>query len=248
MEVCSICGKTIEPRLYDPKEYLTKKMKKEKICFQDAFWIEKCELYNKDIFIAKCGDKLIRYQGGIYNKREEGINGFRFRGCGGAIFYVKYFEKEDLDGVVRTPSAKIYNDVWVQGEIPKYLQGREGFEKLNENAKVITDKEYLEWLKIWLKDNQVKNKDIILGYSKSGDVGIFLYSKLKQLFYYFDSENKRFDEKLYFQIICPFKVSSIQQEGIAGIGFDEQNKHILESEYTEEEKKRLFNPYRGSLL
>lgn len=240
---CKICGQPVEIDRYSfsPKEIMGQKMK-EGFCFHCSHFIEVCsdKNWNQNSFVAEgASGTLGKYQGGVADKKKNK----GFLGFGGHPFLIHF-----LDG--RERDYRIFNNTWYAGDIPKHLQGLniEHLERLNKNAEIITDKQYYKWLQTWIEKNNLKTGDIVLGYNSNGLTGIYLYNSFKKLFYYFDKKERRFDEKAYYQIIDPFKVTTLQKMYIDGIPLDKKNKVILEKEYTEEEKKRLFNPYRGSLL
>lgn len=122
MKKCDICGKEYDENIFE-KCNIRSIMEKEHVCFNCAFWMEKYALRNEDTFIING----VHHIGHKISKEEKEKR--HFIGCGGRNYYVKYNNGE----------IKHYNDVWIQGYVPKEGSLAKLFE---DNATLITEEEF----------------------------------------------------------------------------------------------------------
>lgn len=110
---CRICSNEYRVDIYMEND-ITRIMKKENVCFQCAYWLEKIMLTDENTAIIN---------GIRYTIEDEDIHP-HFRGFGGREFNIEFF-----DG--RTVTT---HNLWCQGKIPERFRS---YPELQDNARFI---------------------------------------------------------------------------------------------------------------
>lgn len=117
-KTCSICGAPMNINEFDTRAIITRKMKKEQLCFSCAFWKDKIDN-------PVPGREIIN--GCHYVFHEWVKTPIPFQGSGGYRYYIL---KND-GSVLRS------NNVWFQGNIPERFK-----EQLPDTARMITKRAF----------------------------------------------------------------------------------------------------------
>jgi hypothetical protein len=163
VNTCSFCGEVFDTLKYNEGSIRTI-MTDNNACFNCAFWIEKVNVHDENVFITP---DLQRRHGSVINKNV--VKGFI--GSGGRNFFVKY-----NDGRVM-----VYNNVWFQGDVPDFLFKWERFNCLKPNATIISEEEYLEYVMEQLLS--LNDGECFKSFTRSGENLILVNDKEKQQLY-----------------------------------------------------------------
>lgn len=200
---CNICGEKYNLDDLNVGNIRTI-MKEQKVCFTHAFWIEKVQIHDENTMIVqdlKYPDKLIRFHGGVINKKT--TNNFVFLGSSGRDYFAKFFLDKN-GNKLENPVYKWYNNVWCQGEYKTSLLEIEQFKILKPNCIFISREEYLRNVHVDMKS--LEHGSVMKGINNNGEEFLLLFDKVKFCFYPYDEMNKHF--------ICKFSVfESIIQIG-----------------------------------